>query len=76
MTTLGMDDPLFDPTPPLGSSTELAEFTLQLQRSLATLYMIGGALLVFFLQYGLLKCHHAHLWAQVRVGWCPTHTPL
>ena len=73
MTTLGMDDPLFDPFP--SSSTELAEFALQLQRSLATLYMLGGALLVFFLQYGLLKRHLAHLWAQVRVGGlCPTHT--
>lgn len=67
-STLGMDDALFDPTPPddLSSSTEsLAEFALQLQRSLATLYMIGAALLVFFLQHGLLKRHHAHLWAQV-----------
>jgi hypothetical protein len=67
--TFGVDEPFFGRMSPedLGSSTEsVAEFALQLQRALATLYMIGGALLVFFLQHGLLKRHHAHLWSRVR----------
>jgi hypothetical protein len=45
-------------------SSSLGEFTLTLQHSIGSLYLLGSALLVFFLQFGLLQRHLSHMWAQ------------